>query len=263
MHFKPGVQVKVDPNTGNFTGIPSNWKGILPGQVSDSSKIDQTLIPELPKDIEKELSNVRPVLTKQQSEVPSHLRHLPEIWRNNGDRPLEQKLNKEDPANLFDIQNPIGNSKHLYKAQGKDNRQYCIDTVSVEPDSNLDAIENNVVLQSNLSDAHIVSYLDTYARSPGLWVVREFISGGSIQDMIQAHLRLKEPRIAEILHDVLLALKYLHERRIIHGDVKSKNVLFDERIRKWKLTGFKFSIQLRKGEKCKSDQGTPHVFICL
>ena len=58
------------------------------------------------------------------------------------------------------------------------------------------------------------------------WMVREWCGRGSLADALnRGWLRLPssgEPNLAAILalaHEVALALKYLHDQDIIHGDI--------------------------------------------
>lgn len=47
----------------------------------------------------------------------------------------------------------------------------------------------------------------------------EFMGGGSALDLVESGT-IDEPTVAVILRQMLLGLQYLHERRIVHSDVK-------------------------------------------
>jgi serine/threonine-protein kinase 24/25/MST4 len=53
----------------------------------------------------------------------------------------------------------------------------------------------------------------------------EYLDAGSLLDIIKEYGALQEPDIAFILHELLLALQYLHNERKIHRDVKAGNLL--------------------------------------
>eukprot|EP00466_Bigelowiella_natans_P000478 jgi/Bigna1/33120/e_gw1.1.174.1 len=59
-----------------------------------------------------------------------------------------------------------------------------------------------------------------------LWIVMECCEGGSVLDLIQGMRTLMtELHIAYILHCVLRALAFLHEKKIAHKDIKAANIL--------------------------------------
>ena len=52
---------------------------------------------------------------------------------------------------------------------------------------------------------------------------------GSASDILEVHKKpLKEPEIAQICHDALQGLVYLHQHDKIHRDVKAGNILLTE-----------------------------------
>lgn len=65
------------------------------------------------------------------------------------------------------------------------------------------------------------------------WIVQEFCDGGSLSDFVHFHDGLRDPvtdslnvrLLLSILSDVVLAMQYMHSQHIIHGDLKSRNIL--------------------------------------
>lgn len=56
------------------------------------------------------------------------------------------------------------------------------------------------------------------------------MSGGSLQGNYQSHplQRFPEKLVREYTRQVLTGLCYLHENRVVHGDLKGANVLVDD-----------------------------------
>jgi len=63
---------------------------------------------------------------------------------------------------------------------------------------------------------------------PELWVVMEYMSAGSLYDIIKLYaegVRLAETDVSYITSEILVALEYMHTLRRIHRDIKVDNVL--------------------------------------
>ena len=67
------------------------------------------------------------------------------------------------------------------------------------------------------------------------WLTMELIEGGTIKDLIGS---LTWNELQQILLDLLDALSHAHARRLIHRDIKPRNVLFDAQSKRIKLTDF-------------------------
>ena len=57
------------------------------------------------------------------------------------------------------------------------------------------------------------------------YFVMEYLSGGSVEDMIKRHRRLDVPLAVEIVQQVAGALDYLHGKGFAHLDIKPSNIL--------------------------------------
>ncbi len=59
------------------------------------------------------------------------------------------------------------------------------------------------------------------------YLVMEFVSGGSLEDLIQQKGRLSFAQIANIIEQVASGLDYAHSHQMVHRDIKPNNILFD------------------------------------
>jgi len=107
----------------------------------------------------------------------------------------------------------------------------------------------------------IVNYIDSYVLEGCLWVVMEFVEGGSLTELLEICNEMEEPQIATILDATLKGLDYLHTRPhpIIHRDIKSDNILLGTK-GQIKITDFGYGAQLGGGnaDMRKSVVGTTY-----
>ncbi|NWX59239.1 PAK1 kinase, partial [Promerops cafer] len=71
---------------------------------------------------------------------------------------------------------------------------------------------------------NIVNYLESYLVDTQLWLVMEYMDGGSLSDVI-SKIYLTEDEMAAISRECLQGLDFLHSNHVIHRDVRSCNIL--------------------------------------
>ncbi|CAH2322437.1 STE20-like serine threonine- kinase [Pelobates cultripes] len=73
---------------------------------------------------------------------------------------------------------------------------------------------------------HIVKLLDAFYYENNLWILIEFCAGGAVDAvMLELERPLTEPQIRVVCRQTLEAMRYLHENKIIHRDLKAGNIL--------------------------------------
>jgi len=58
-----------------------------------------------------------------------------------------------------------------------------------------------------------------------LYLVQQFIKGENLLDELKQKGKYKETQIRELLLDLLPSLKFIHERQVIHRDIKPQNIM--------------------------------------
>lgn len=118
-------------------------------------------------------------------------------------------------------------------------------------------IINEIIVMREQQQENIVNYVDSLLVEGELWVVMEYLAGGSLTDVVTETI-LNEGQIAVICRECLRALEFLHSKSVIHRDIKSDNILLgmDGVV---KITDFGFCAQLEaENQKRATMVGTPY-----
>ncbi|HWA27860.1 MAG TPA: protein kinase [Lacunisphaera sp.] len=85
---------------------------------------------------------------------------------------------------------------------------------------------------AKLKDAHIVNVTDFGESNGKLYLVLEYVDGGTLEDWFKAHVTkdggLPAAEVARITGQILKGLSHAHKAGIIHRDLKPANVLMEK-----------------------------------
>lgn len=77
------------------------------------------------------------------------------------------------------------------------------------------------------ADRYVVQLLEVGWNATPPYYVMDFIEGGSLEDLLGDGKLVDQEHAIEIFHDVVMGLKHLHNKGILHCDLKPGNVLLD------------------------------------
>ncbi|XP_050840057.1 serine/threonine-protein kinase PAK 3-like isoform X5 [Serinus canaria] len=83
---------------------------------------------------------------------------------------------------------------------------------------------NEILLLKDKKNPNIVSSLDSFLVDGDLWLVMEYMDGGTLQDVVR-QTRMAEGEMAAVSRECLQGLDFLHSKRVMHRDLKSSNIL--------------------------------------
>ena len=87
--------------------------------------------------------------------------------------------------------------------------------------------EREIAMLAKLEHMNIVKYFGTEMKDDKLYLFSELMSKGSLASVYKQYQGLHYEQIQTYTNQILSGLNYLHDRNIIHGNIKCANVLVD------------------------------------
>ncbi|XP_016354569.1 MAP/microtubule affinity-regulating kinase 3-like isoform X1 [Sinocyclocheilus anshuiensis] len=178
--------------------------------------------------------------------------------------------NRNSSSGLDDVHPLIGNYR-LLKTIGKGNFAKVklarhiltgsevaikiIDKTQLNPTS-LQKLSREVTIMKNLNHPNIVKLFEVIETEKTLFLVMEYASGGEVFDYLVAHGRMKEKEARAKFRQIVSAVQYCHQKRIVHRDLKAENLLLDADMN-IKIADFGFSNEFMVGNKLDTFCGSP------
>jgi len=189
------------------------------------------------------------------------------------ERPKKKKMTDEEILSKLRTIVTVGDPNRKYTkmeqiGQGASGKVYtaietatgmevAIKQMNLQQQPKKELIINEIIVMKSNKHPNVVNFLDAYLVSEELWVVMEYLPGGSLTDVV-TETCMDEGQIAAVCREVLQALDFLHKGNVIHRDIKSDNILLgmDGAV---KLTDFGFCAQITSDQNKRTTMvGTPY-----
>lgn len=133
----------------------------------------------------------------------------------------------------FTVGEPFGEGNYgiIRLGRRKDGEQVVIKELDVAEGSVLDDVRREGNIMSLLDHELVISLYEQRLIGDRVFLVMEFAKGGDLLDLIMGspNGRLPVEEAKRIFAQLVLATEYMHERGVIHRDLKPDNIFLDDR----------------------------------
>ncbi|OMJ91754.1 hypothetical protein SteCoe_5655 [Stentor coeruleus] len=119
-------------------------------------------------------------------------------------------------------------SVHLYehKLTGKQVAIKFVDTRTIFSPEDVNRVYSEIGVLRGLKHPNIVILEDAFDCDGKICFVMEYCSGGEIKDYIEQNFPLPEDEVYNLACQIAEAIRYCHNSKVIHRDLKLENILF-------------------------------------
>ncbi|XP_061279358.1 inactive serine/threonine-protein kinase PLK5 isoform X1 [Bos javanicus] len=110
-------------------------------------------------------------------------------------------------------------------------------------------VEREIALHSRLRHRNIVAFHAHFADRDHVYMVLEYCSRQSLAHVLQARQTLTEPEVRYYLRGLVSGLSYLHQRRIVHRDLKLSNFFLNKNM-EVKIGDLGLATKIGPGGRC-------------
>ncbi|CAH1775907.1 unnamed protein product [Owenia fusiformis] len=134
-----------------------------------------------------------------------------------------------------------------------------IDTRKIKEDYVKTNLHREARIMAQLRHPNIIRLFETLKATTLYCLVTEFAAGGELLAYIktQKDARLTETQARPYVRQMLSALHYLHDRDVVHRDLKMENIMLDESKKNIKIIDFGLSNIYNKEYQLKTHCGSP------
>lgn len=131
-------------------------------------------------------------------------------------------------SNKYQLENKIGEGAGgiVYLGKNKETTQkVAIKKIQIDCFQKKELLLMEIKAMKQLHHhKNIINYIESYREGNTLWIVMEYLAGGPLTD-VATEVCIPEELIATVCREVLEGIHFLHQKGILHRDIKSDNIL--------------------------------------
>eukprot|EP00804_Cyclotella_cryptica_P029592 CCRYP_017295-RA/>CCRYP_017295-RA protein AED:0.13 eAED:0.13 QI:410/1/1/1/0.88/0.8/10/301/1054 len=139
----------------------------------------------------------------------------------------------------------------------------CLDLALIDSEEGLRQLKEEIYIMCQLDHPNIVRLEEVYESHSEIYLVQEVCKGGELFDRLdeQPDYHYTEAQCARLVKQMLSSLTYIHNKGIIHRDLKLENFLFSDTgaDSELKMIDFGLSKHFTFGEVQHEAVGTPYT----
>jgi serine/threonine protein kinase len=175
---------------------------------------------------------------------------------------LHLSIDYKNLLDLYEIKEKTGKGKFglvkhaIHKETGK---EVAIKIMSKKLNNDLELTKTEIDILKICHHPNIIKLYDIFDTADYIYIIMEYCAGGDLFSYIEKrNYKLPEPRAAQIIHKLSMAIFYIHSYGIIHRDLKPENILMTDESDNAdiRLLDFGLSKIIGPNEKCTEPFGT-------
>ena len=92
-------------------------------------------------------------------------------------------------------------------------------------------LDSEITILKDINHENIVKLYYVKETSEYLYIIREYCNGGNLEECLEKYLEthnspFPEELVQYFMRQIISAVKYLHDKRIINRDIKLNNILY-------------------------------------
>jgi len=166
-----------------------------------------------------------------------------------------------EPESFYELFYELGEGSYgsVFKARKRQTGELCAVKIVPTDKEDVNELQKEIEYLKKAKHDFVVGYHGSYQKPGEVWIIMDLCEAGSINDiMSSARITLGERELRVIIASMLLGLRHLHSKRMVHRDIKAGNILLtNDGVAK--LADFGVSKELNTIQsKCQTTIGTPY-----
>lgn len=204
-------------------------------------------------------NNFKNKYSMESLDVPS--RSKEDVWR------VYQKIGAEK-AGENDLPGGEGAFGKVWPARRKNAKfhpgtegpggEVAVKVIRKREEGEVKMVMREIELMKVLDHPNIVKFYEVYEDKMNYFLVMELLKGGNMLDRLDKKKELGENEVKGYLWQILIAVNYLHSKKVVHTDIKPENFMFPKKESTTvKMIDFGLAQSMKFQDKLTLVAGTP------